>query len=298
MAQTLGDIKALLAERGLYPKKKFGQNFLHDAHHMEAILAAAQLSPGDRVLEVGPGTGALTERLLDAGARVLAVEVDSDLEPILRERCGEDHAGPLPHGRGSLQDSDAGQRRFELIIGDALDAKHAIRAEVVERLRGEPFKLIANLPYQVASPLLANTATQLPTMRGAVVMVQREVADRLAAAPGGKNYGPLGVLIQAAFEVSRVGVLKPGSFWPAPKVDSAVVQLVRRSEPLCEDLASLSQTAGLLFGKRRKQLGGILGRDFPLPQGLEPTARPEVLTISQIAEIAAQMRPSPHDASS
>ncbi|MGB0768304.1 MAG: ribosomal RNA small subunit methyltransferase A, partial [Phycisphaeraceae bacterium] len=115
MAQTLSDIKRLLAERGLRPKKKFGQNFLHDGNHMQKIMDAAQLKPGDTVLEVGPGTGALTERLIEAGARVVAVEIDRDMQPILEARLGE-------------------HDRFTLHVGDALDGKHAVNAEVLSLL--------------------------------------------------------------------------------------------------------------------------------------------------------------------
>ncbi|MFI4860004.1 MAG: ribosomal RNA small subunit methyltransferase A [Phycisphaerales bacterium JB063] len=296
MAQTLSDIKRLLADHGLRPKKKFGQNFLHDGNHMAKIMDAAALSPGDVVLEVGPGTGALTERLVDAGAKVVAVEIDRDMEPILRGRLGE---------------------RITLHVGDALDGKHAINPAVVSLLaqqraatvrerthpvnpskpqgplpdgRGSSevgaFKLIANLPYHIASPLLANLALDYPAMSAAVVMIQKEVADRLTASPGTKAYGPLGILLQAVFEVSRVGVLKPGCFYPPPSIDSAVVVLHRRPTPLCDDPHAFSKLLHTLFSKRRKQLGAILGRDTPLPEGVEPTMRPEVLTLTQLAELA------------
>lgn len=300
MAQTLNDIKRLLADHGLRPKKKFGQNFLHDGNHMAKILDAAQLMPGDVVLEVGPGTGALTERLVDAGARVVAVEIDRDMQPILEMRLAE---------------------KITLHIGDALDGKHAINAEVLSLLhtprptgegpgvRGQvqrsetqddlfsnirsstdpsplPFKLIANLPYNIASPLLANLAIDHLDMTDAVVMIQKEVADRLIAKPGGKDYGPLGVLIQALFEVERVCVLKPGCFYPPPSIDSAVVALHRRAVPKCEDAKALGALLHQLFSKRRKQLGSILGRDAVLPAGVELTYRPEQLSVEQLCELA------------
>jgi 16S rRNA (adenine1518-N6/adenine1519-N6)-dimethyltransferase len=292
MAQTLNDIKRLLAEHGLHPKKKFGQNFLHDGNHMAKIMDAAALSPGDVVLEVGPGTGALTERLADAGARLVAVEIDRDMEPILRGRLGD---------------------RITLHLGDALDGKHAINPEVVallasvgqasclsdgpqplESMTGRmpvpPFKLIANLPYHIASPLLANLALDYPAMTHAVVMIQKEVADRLTAPPGTKAYGPLGILLQAVFEIRRVGVLKPGCFYPPPSIDSAVVALHRRAAPLCDDPHAFSALLHTLFSKRRKQLGAILGRDAELPAGVEPTMRPEVLSLAQLCELAGLRR--------
>jgi 16S rRNA (adenine1518-N6/adenine1519-N6)-dimethyltransferase len=277
MAQTLSDIKRLLADHGLRPKKKFGQNFLHDGNHMARIMAAAQLKPGDVVLEVGPGTGALTERLVEAGANVVAVEIDRDMQPILKARLGDE---------------------ITLHIGDALEGKHAINAEVLDLINGgaprqgsactQLFKLIANLPYNIASPLLANLAIDQPAMVGAVVMIQKEVADRLLAPPGTKAYGPLGVLLQAMFEIERVGVLKPGCFYPPPSIDSAVVALHRRSEPLCEDAKRLGELLHKLFSKRRKQLGSILGRDAVLPQGVEITMRPEALSVRQLCELASQ----------
>lgn len=287
MAQTLSEIKQLLADHGLRPKKKFGQNFLHDGNHMAKIMDAAKLAAGDVVLEVGPGTGALTERLVEAGANVVAVEIDRDMQPILESRLGD---------------------KITLHIGDALDGKHAINAEVLNLLlqvgwasrpssNNEdhsatggtpilPFKLIANLPYNIASPLMANLGIDHLNMTAMVVMIQKEVADRLLAPPGTKAYGPLGVLLQALFEIERVGVLKPGCFYPPPSIDSAVVALHRRSEPLCEDAKALGELLHKLFSKRRKQLGSSLGRDADLPKGVEITMRPEQLSVQQLCELA------------
>ncbi len=283
MSQTLTEIKQLLATHGLHPKHKFGQNFLHDGNHMRRIMDAADLQPGDVVLEVGPGTGALTERLLEDGAEVVAVEIDTDLEPVLKYRM----AG-LPNGMGE---------RFTLIIGDVLAGKHTINPAVIEPVMARVkagelgnseghFKLIANLPYNVASPLLANLVVDHPAMSDAVVMIQKEVADRLAAKPGNKLYGPLGILIQALCEVRTVGTLAPGCFWPAPKVASAVVHLKRRSTPLTDDPAALSAMLQTLFTKRRKQLGSILGRDATLPDGIDPNARPESLSVEQLIALS------------
>lgn len=288
MAQTLTEIKQLLATHGLHPKHKFGQNFLHDGNHMRRIMDAADLQAGDVVLEVGPGTGALTERLLEDGAQVVAVEIDTDLEPVLNYRM----AG-LSDGMGE---------RFTLVIGDILAGKHTINPAVIEavnRIDAQPmraeartpvgaagFKLIANLPYNVASPLLANLVVDHPAMSDAVVMIQKEVADRLASPPGNKLYGPLGILIQALCEVRTVGTLAPGCFWPAPKVASAVVHLKRRATPLTDDPAALSAMLQTLFTKRRKQLGSILGRDFAFPDGIDANARPESLTVEQLVTLS------------
>ena len=271
MAQTLTDIKQLLATHGLHPKHKFGQNYLHDGNHMARIMDAAAIGPGDRVLEVGPGTGALTERLLETGASVVAVEVDSDFETLLRDRIAQ-ACGP-----------DA---RFELLITDILAGKHAIAPAAIDAVGDGPFKLIANLPYQIASPLLANLVQDHPNMTDAVVMIQKEVADRLAAPPGGKSYGALGILVQAMCDVARVGVLAPGCFWPAPKVASAVVHLKRRDDPLTRDPAALSALLQKLFTQRRKQLGKILGRDAALPAGVTADQRPESLSVDQLVALA------------
>ncbi len=291
MAQSLNEIKALLASHGLHPKHRFGQNFLHDGNHMGRILDAASLRPGDVVLEVGPGTGALTERLLDAGARVVAVEIDGDLAPILHERITQ-----LGHDAAS---------RFTLIVDDILAGKHELNPVVLEALRGATsasggasggggggFKLIANLPYNVASPLLINLAKLSPPaqagpMTHAVVMLQKEVAQRIAAPPGGKDYGPLGILLQALYDCHLVGTLSPGCFWPAPKVASAVIALTRRAVPLTDNFDAFAELTHRLFAARRKQLGSILGSAAVLPPGIEPRQRPETLAVEQIAELLA-----------
>jgi 16S rRNA (adenine1518-N6/adenine1519-N6)-dimethyltransferase len=270
--QTLTDIRSLLAGYGLRPKKRFGQNFLHDGNQMARILEAAGVARGELVLEVGAGTGALSERLVEAGATVVAVEVDTDLEPILRARLD---------GRG---------QQFELIMGDVLEGKHDLNPAVRARLVDRPFKLIANLPYNVASPLLVNLAVDYPRMSGAIVMVQKEVADRLAAAPGGRDYGPLTVMVQAMCEVERLFVLGPGCFWPQPEIDSAVVRLTRRAAPLTADAGELSKLVHTLFTRRRKTLRAILGRDYPWPPGIDPTARPDTLSVDELEAVAAAAR--------
>lgn len=284
MAQTLSDIKRLLAEHGLHPKKRLGQNFLHDGNHLGKILDAAALSAGDLVLEVGPGTGALTERLVDSGARVVAVEIDTDMRPILEQRLGD---------------------RATFFFGDALAGKHAINPGVLGLLAqsgrqgtgageparpdpgaGTPFKLIANLPYNIASPLIANLALDHPLMTHAVVMVQKEVADRLVAPPGNKQYGTLGILAQAIFEVRRVCTLSPGCFYPPPSIDSSVVAMVRRERALCADPHALGRLLHTLFSKRRKQIGSILGREVRLPEGVDANQRPEQLSVAQLCVMA------------
>ena len=194
MSQTLSQIKALLRNHGLRPKKRLGQNFLHDGNQMARIVSAAQLEPGEPVLEVGPGTGNLSLRLLERGVKLLAVEADRDLEPILEQ--------VLPLGC---------EDRVLLIMGDILAGKHQLSSAVSQAMGTTSFKLVANLPYNVASPLLANLVADYP-MRLAVVTVQHEVAQRLCAGPGTKSYGPLGVLVQAMCEVEPISYLSPSCF--------------------------------------------------------------------------------------
>lgn len=276
MVQTLTDIRAMLEAHGLFPKHRFGQNFLHDHNQLRKIVEAADIAPGDVVLEVGPGTGALTEWLLETGARVLAVEIDPDMRAVL-----EDRLSPLF------------AERFALCMTDVLAGKHEMSPLVLDALRsmgsGEipPFKLIANLPYNVASPLLLNLACDYPQMSHAVVMIQREVADRLIADPGSKTYGPLGIMLQVTCETQIVSTLPPECFWPRPKVASAVVRIVRRDKPLTDNLPRFSKVLHEVFAQRRKQIGSLLGRDHAWPAGITATDRAEQLTVEQLIELAA-----------
>jgi len=271
--QTLTEIKALLQSRGIQPRHRFGQNFLIDANKMARIVELAGVGRGDAVLEIGPGTGALTEALLEVGARVVAVEIDRDLCAILRERLG-------------------GHERFTLVEGDAMAGKSSLNPAIDAALGGRdtPFAHVANLPYNIASPLLATLAVDYPGMARAVVMVQREVADRLAAAPGSKTYGPISVTLGAMCSVRLAMTLSPGCFWPRPKVDSAVVEITRRDEPSTDDPRGLAAFTQRLFQQRRKQVGSILGRGRPLPGGIDASARPEQLSIDQIIALSRDRR--------
>ncbi len=272
MPQTLTQIKTLLNAAGLRPKKRYGQNFLHDANQMDRIVAAARLKLGQVVLEVGPGTGALSERLLEAGARLVAVEVDRGFEPILRQRL-VDRFGTNVH----------------LLFTDVLAHKHRIAPRVIDTVRGldaARFSLVANLPYNIASPLLVNLAVEHREMASAVVMLQRDVADRLTADPGGKEYGPLGIMVGALFAIQRIGDVAPSCFWPQPKVQSTILRLERRATPLTDDAEALHRLVHRLFTQRRKQLGTIIGHDQPLPRGIIRQMRPQQLSIRQLVSLS------------
>lgn len=289
--QTLSEIRQLLADRGLRPRKRFGQNFLHDHNQILKLVDASGINTGDLVLEVGPGTGALTEALLDRRANIVACEIDRDLAAMLNERFGE---------------------RISLIIGDCLKGQRELSDELIAEIGDRRFKLVANLPYQIASPFMAALLMDHPNCVGQFVTIQKEVADRLSARPSSKEYGPLSIIVQAFADVHRIGTLSPTCFWPSPEVTSAMVAIIPHSSK-GQDAASdeSGQAAGRrarkagvphihssddrrafarfiteLFSKRRKQLGTILGRDRAnWPPGVTSELRPEALTVDQLIEL-------------
>ncbi|MEM7230010.1 MAG: 16S rRNA (adenine(1518)-N(6)/adenine(1519)-N(6))-dimethyltransferase RsmA [Planctomycetota bacterium] len=267
--QTLSEIRSLLAERGLHPRHRFGQNFLHDHQQIARLLDAADVQPEMVVLEVGPGTGILTEALLQRGATVIACEIDRDLASLIRDRLGD---------------------RITLIEGDCLDRGRTLNPQIYEVIDGRTFRLVANLPYQAASPLMSTLAVDTPNCDGQFVTIQREVADRLLASHGSKTYGPLGIIVQSVCEVQRISVVPATCFWPAPKVTSAMVSLLPREDRLVEDASAFARFIVMVFSKRRKQLGSIVGRDHEWPDDITPDRRPEQLSVSQLASVWAMAR--------
>ena len=240
--EAWSELKARLTAAGFHPSRRLGQNFLLDENLTRALVRDAGVLPGDFVLEIGPGLGFLTGPLLEAGARVLAVEIDDRLLADLRRTLG-DH----PH--------------LELLHADALAGKHRLEPAVLDRLpESGPWQLVANLPYAVSAPVLvvlselANPPTRMS------VLVQLEVAERICAQPGTRDWGPISVRLQAAYDVQLGRSVGPGMFWPRPKVDSAVAHLTRRADaPAAEDLARLSDLCSGLFQRRRQALGRVLG---------------------------------------
>ncbi|MGQ0626767.1 MAG: 16S rRNA (adenine(1518)-N(6)/adenine(1519)-N(6))-dimethyltransferase RsmA [Phycisphaerales bacterium] len=268
--QTLSHIKALLESRGLAPRKALGQNFLIDKNLVSKLLSAAGVHAGDLVLEVGPGTGTLTEGLLELGCEVVACELDRGLSALLREWPAAAQAG----GPGSLR----------VIEGDCLEGR-GLNKEVVAAIGGRRFGLVANLPYNAATPLMMVLLIDHPSCDRLAVTIQKEVVDRLSAGPGTKQYGTLGIVAQALAGVEVVAKLPPECFWPRPDVTSSMVVLRRLSGALTADAPGLSVFCQELFSKRRKQIGAILGRDRDWPAGVRPEQRPEELTIAQIEHL-------------
>ena len=274
--QTLSEIRSILAERGLRPKRRLGQHFLHDKNILAKLVDAAKLQGPELVLEIGPGTGTLTEALIEAGAEVLTCEIDADLASITEDRF-----------------SDC----VRLIRSDCLDAHRRLNPQIVEALGDQPFKLVANLPYQIASPLICALLIDHPTCIGLYVTIQREVADRILADPSTKEYGPLTIIVGAFADVKRICTVKPSCFWPQPKVESAMVSIL--PSPLGRGVRGEGSSAldttqqrrdfarfvTQLFTKRRKQLGTILGRDCEWPAGVTADLRPEALRVERIVTL-------------
>jgi 16S rRNA (adenine1518-N6/adenine1519-N6)-dimethyltransferase len=268
------DVRALAAELGIRPTKALGQNFVHDANTVRRIVRAAQVGPDDVVLEVGPGLGSLTLGLLAAGARVIAVEVDAVLGSALPRIVAE-------------RAPDAAQR-LTVIVADAL------------RLDGvpdpQPSALVANLPYNVAVPVVLHLLEVLPTLRTGLVMVQAEVAERLAAAPGSKAYGSPSVKVAWYASAQRAGAVPRAVFWPVPNVDSGLVRLTRRPPPSAARRREVFEVIDAAFAQRRKMLrsaltswaGSAAAAEAVLRKaGVDPTARGETLDVAAFTRIAA-----------
>ena len=266
-------IRGLAQELELRPTKTLGQNFLHDANTIRRIVRTAELRPEDVVLEVGPGLGSLTLGLLPAAARVTAVEIDPRL------------AGRLP--RTVAERAPGLADRLTVVEADALR---------VRELPGPaPTALVANLPYNVAVPVLLHLLELLPSLRRALVLVQAEVADRLAAPPGSAAYGVPSVKAAWYGSVTRAGAVGRRVFWPEPNVDSGLVALVRRPPPP-GDRAATFAVVDAAFATRRKALRAALARWAGSPvaaearlraAGIDPRTRGEQLSVADFARLDA-----------
>ena len=267
------DIRRIADEAGVSPTKKFGQNFVIDPGTVRRIVREAGVKAGDRVLEVGPGLGSLTLAILETGATVTAVEID----PPLAERLPRTVAEFMP----------AAAERLTVITSDALALTPDMLATGDDRLT-----LVANLPYNVATPIILTLLERFERLDSFLVMVQKEVADRLAAGPGSKIYGTPSVKLAWYGTSERAGVIGRNVFWPAPNVDSALVRFSRYAEPRFPgvDRTRVFALIDAAFGQRRKTLHAALKRLVPAEAfaaaDIDPTRRGETLTIDEFARLA------------
>ena len=270
---TAPDVRALAERLGLRPTKSLGQNFVIDPNTVRRLVRVAGVGVDDVVVEVGPGLGSLTLGLLEAASRVVAVEID----PVLAGELPATVAARLPDR------SD----RLEVVLQDAL---------TLTGVPGPPpSAFVANLPYNVAVPVLLRLLEHLPTLRTGLVMVQAEVADRLVAAPGSKTYGIPSVKAAWYADVRRAGAIGRKVFWPAPNVDSGLVAFSRRDPP-AGDRAATFAVVDAAFAQRRKTLRAALAgwagsaaaaEDRLRAAGIDPGARGEVLGVDDFARLAA-----------
>jgi 16S rRNA (adenine1518-N6/adenine1519-N6)-dimethyltransferase len=260
-------IRALLDSLEHRPNKGLGQNYLIDGNILGIIVAAAEISPDDQLLEIGPGLGALTQALLAATDQLIAIEKDPTM---------------VSHLRTHFQ-------TLELLEADVLDIN------LNELFAGGINKIVANLPYSVGSRFIVNALEAAPLPQKMVFMVQKEVSDRLTAQPGSKTFGPLAIWSQLNYDVKNIKNVSPTCFMPAPKVWSAVVRFEKRAAPLAmvEDYARFKRLIKTVFTQRRKQIGSNLRNNLPeFFQGLEkcgidPATRPEQIPIEQWAALSS-----------
>ena len=266
-------IRALAASLNLKPSKGRGQNFLFDANTVRRIVGLADITHNDTILEIGPGLGSLTVGLLHTGAQVVAVEI----EPALAEQ--------LPKTMAELAPDTV--KNLTVLQEDAL------RMGPVEPV---PTMLVANLPYNISVPVILHVLATFPSITHGLVMVQLEVADRLAAPPGSKVYGVPSAKLAWYASASRVGTVPATVFWPAPNVESGLVRFVRRDPPPGADRASTFAVIDAAFSQRRKMLRSVLTSVYgPTARagledaGISPEARGETLSIDDFARLARHL---------
>ncbi len=275
----MGSIRQELAEQGLIPRKKWGQHFLADKNILKKVIKTAEIEKEDIVLEVGPGLGEMTQALAHEARKVIAVEIDGRLVEILK---------------GKLADTP----NVEIIQRDIL--KFDVRKHLGSEKR--PVKVVANLPYQISTPLLFHFIDSRDLYSVLILMLQREVAERMIAPPGKKTYGPLSVLVQSVADISICFIVKPSAFFPPPEVESAVIRLSWKEKPLIapeQEEGFRSVVKGCL-GYRRKTLANALKHsDLLLPEnlekrleemGIDPRRRPETLSVQEFVNLASTLR--------
>ncbi|QEG40253.1 16S rRNA (adenine(1518)-N(6)/adenine(1519)-N(6))-dimethyltransferase RsmA [Roseimaritima ulvae] len=291
--QTATYLNERFIAAGLRPLTRFGQNFLIDLNLLDLIARSAEMQKTDVVLEVGTGMGSLTTRLAEAAGAIVTVEIDDNLAELSQAELEQ-----YPH---VLQ-----------LHCDALKNKHTLAPELMDNVRkalqslGESarFMLVANLPYNIATPLISNLLAGDPPPDRMVVTIQKEMADRLVAAPGSKDYGALSVWVQSQCAVEIVRVMPPQVFWPRPKIDSAIVRIDLQPErrAAIADLKFFHETVRALFFHRRKLLRSVTCSAFKgrlsKPEvdqtlqaaGYSGTERTEQLTVDQIIELCEHLR--------
>jgi 16S rRNA (adenine1518-N6/adenine1519-N6)-dimethyltransferase len=247
-------------------RKRFGQNFLHDRHVIDRIVRAIHPKAGERLVEIGPGLGALTLPLLQAAGRLEVVELDRDLIPKLAEQCA---------GKGELLIHSADALKFDF-CSLATDGK---------------LRLAGNLPYNISTPLIFHLLDQARCIDDMHFMLQKEVVERLAAKPDTSDYGRLSVMVQFRCKVEQLFIVPPGAFTPAPKVESAIVRLEPYAEPPVNvDAAVLEKLVAQAFGQRRKTLRntlkGLLDAEAIEAAGIDPQRRAETLSLQEFAALA------------
>jgi 16S rRNA (adenine1518-N6/adenine1519-N6)-dimethyltransferase len=252
-------------------RKRFGQNFLHDESVIEHIIASINPQAGERLVEIGPGLGALTGRLLEAAGRLDVVELDRDLIPKL-----------------AVKFASTG----ELLIHEADALKFDFRSLVNE---GEQLRIIGNLPYNISTPLLFHLLDTAEIIRDMHVMLQKEVVDRMTASPGSSDFGRLTVMLQYRCKVTRLFAVGPESFSPAPKVESAIARLTPyASLPFtAKSEGALAKLVSQAFSQRRKMLRASLKGLLSIEQieacGIDPTRRPETLSVQQFVRLSDEI---------
>jgi len=275
----MGSIRKELAEYGLIPRKKWGQHFLADKNILKKVIKTAEIEKEDVVLEVGPGLGGMTQALAHEAKKVIAVEIDARLAEILRNKLAD-----TPN--------------VEIIGSDIL--KFDVRKHLGSGKR--PVKVVANLPYQISTPLLFHFIESRDLFSALILMLQKEVAERMVAPPGGKTYGPLSVLVQSVADVSICFTIKPSAFFPPPEVESAVIRLSWKERPMIapEQEGWFRLVVKGCLGYRRKTLANALKHsDLPLPEnlkerleevGIDPRRRPETLSVQEFVGLASVLR--------
>ncbi len=297
--QTKRQIHQLLASAGVGPNRKLGQHFLVDLNLLRLVVDSAQIGPEDIVLEVGCGTGSMTEALSEQAGRVVAVELDPTLAGIAESRLAQAPNVQLVKG-----DALSSKGTFNPAVVQAITDARPIKPAVSTSSEGGRLLLVANLPYDVASAVIANLVNGPLVADAMVVTVQKEVAERMVASPGTREYGSLSILLGATGAAEILRTLKPGVFWPPPAVDSAIVRFVRddAKRGAIEDMAFLGDVMGLFMGHRRKMLRACvkhapshlgsreLWAEFLEEFGIDPTSRPEALSPAQYVELANRCR--------